>query len=143
MGFGKMLLIGSFGVSVLGAVAAPFHEADISSGSPVESGKRFLASSCATVTRNRYINGKLGRGQDYCNCLVNSVEGTLHTRDESRYVAKLQSGIGQERSVLQKERITASVIRVRKEYLPKVGASRIAEINRNFFPNAKACTNAM
>jgi len=143
MGVGRILLIGFVGFSVLGAVAAPFHNLEMSTEERLASGERYLKSSCSDVTRNRYINGKLGRGPAYCRCLVNGLKSALHTGDEYRYAAKLHSGIGQERIVFQKERITASVIRVRKQFMPKLGAPRIAQINQAFFPTVRACTRAM
>ncbi len=143
MGIGKLFLFGFGGLSLLGAVVSPFIEMNITPEDRLAAGKSFLVSQCAQVTRNRYINGRLGRGPAYCECLVANVEDELKTGDEFRYVAKLHSGVGKERTFFQEARITASVTSVRKEFIPKIGSARVAEINQSFFPTVRSCTRSM
>ena len=146
MGFGKILLIGFGGLMALSGVAAMFAPSDLM-GPPEEreilGAKAYFRDSCAKVTRNRYIEGKLGQGPAYCACIQESLDGRLKSRDEYRYVADLQAGIGKERIVFAEERIAASVSRTRDDYMPLLGAARMKRINDIFFPKAKRCTEQL
>ena len=136
---------GFMGLSALGGVMTVFRGGlpEQTKEEKLASAKRYFDGRCSEVTRNRYINGKLGRGHIYCKCIAKKLDPVITNPNEYRYLAKLQSGIGAERWFLQKSRITAAVTRVRKEFMPVLGPQRIRKANQTFFPSAKACTKSV
>jgi len=71
---------GFMGLSALGGVMTVFR-----GGLPQQtkeenlaSAKRYFDSRCSEVTRNRYINGKLGRGHIYCRCIAKKTRPSHH-----------------------------------------------------------------
>ncbi|MGI9355777.1 MAG: hypothetical protein ACR2PF_11535 [Rhizobiaceae bacterium] len=147
MGLG--LKIGMFafvGIGVLAGIGGAkfaIHGDTRTPEQKLASAKSYFDSRCSGVTRNRYINGKLGRGHIYCKCIAKKLDPVIKNPDEYRYLAKLQSGVVKERWVFQKSRITAAVTSVRKEYMPILGPQRIRSANQTFFPSAKACTKSI
>lgn len=140
---GKSLLVGGAVLALLAGYKVATFKDPRTAEQKLESGISYFASACSDVTRNRYINGSLGKGPAYCDCILGNVKGVLNTQDEYRYAAKLHSASGKERWFFEETRIEAGIKKVRDEFTSILGSERIADINQSFFPKAKACARAM
>lgn len=138
----KVALFSVGGFFLMGALALPFMP-KMTPEQSLASGKRFLASQCADVTRNRKINGHFGRGPAYCKCIGNSLAAGLRSGDEYRYAAHIHSAAGTERMFFVRSRARASMERAMKEFASRVGQQRMIALNRLIFANAQSCARAM
>jgi len=138
----KVVLLSVGGFFLMGALALPFIP-KMTPEQDLASGKRYLASQCADVTRNRKINGHFGRGPAYCDCIGRSLNAGLRSGDEYRYAARIHTAGGAERMFFVRSRIRASMERAMKEFAPRVGRPRMIELNRMIFANARSCARSM
>lgn len=147
MGLGTKIAIfgfaGFMGLAGIGGIKFAINGDTRTPEQKLAGAKSYFDDRCSEVTRNRYINGKLGRGPSYCKCIIQELDQVVESPDEYRYIAKLQSSVGKERWFFQESRITSAVKRVREEYMPILGPQGIRDANRKFFPNAKTCTRSV
>lgn len=144
MGTGKKFALYGFGgFMALSAVAAVIGPPEISSKDRLKFGKTYFADRCSSITRNRKINGRFGRGHLYCKCMNRSLAARLRTPDEFRFAAKLHSAVGTERAVFAKARMKASMRSVERKYSKKISRGRLNQVKQIMFQDALRCTRSV
>jgi hypothetical protein len=142
MGIGKYCLYGFGGFFAIGAIMMPF----IPERSPEEdlaAGKRYFNSQCESVTRNRQINGRFGRGYAYCGCMENVLVDGIATGDEYRFAADMHTSAGTERVFFVESRMKFHMDLTRRQFEGRVAPDRMIDVTRFLFENAKACARSM
>ena len=142
MGIGKYALYALGGFMLIGDVAQQFIP-EMTPEQSLASGKRFFASQCETITRNRQINGKFGRGHVYCECVSAGLENVLSTGDEFRFAEALHDASGTERWVLEKTRMAQAIQKAHEEYTPILSEERVSSINHDFYHITVSCARSM
>ncbi|MGE0855134.1 MAG: hypothetical protein AB7L18_03485 [Hyphomicrobiaceae bacterium] len=139
---GKFALFGFGGFMLVGMAAMPFVP-QMTPEQDLASGQRFFSSQCETLTRNRKINGKFGRGHSYCQCVTENLEQVATTGDEYRFAEALQEAAGSERWFLEEVRMTKAIGSAREKFTPILGDERIFSLSQDFFYVSTSCARVM